>query len=369
MKRFAIPVLITSLLIACSSANKDDKSSNKDPNFKDGIYVNNHITHPDKSFFTFLKMRLFGDDEWADHEQAANLIPQTKLAPKQLLTSQNQVTWLGHSTFLIQIDGTNILTDPVFSERASPVSFAGPKRYTKVALPISQLPKIDIVVISHNHYDHLDKESIKSIGDQAKYFVPSGLKKWFVELGIKDERVSDVKWWQSIEYQNTKITATPSQHWSARALGDRHKTHWASWLLTLNGNTVWFAGDTGYNNQDFVDIGNYTQEQGTPIDLALIPIGAYGPRHFMKTYHVNTEEAVQIHKDIKSKSSIGMHWGAFPLTSEWPMEPYEWLNKLRADKKIGPYPFETLKIGEVRQLANNATHLTANTHNSEQAEN
>lgn len=369
MKRIAIAILTTGFLIACTSGNNDDKSSNKDPNFKDGIYVNNHITHPDKSFFSFLRMRLFGDDEWANHELAANLIPKTDLKQQQLTTSQNQVTWLGHSTFLVQLNGTNILTDPVFSERASPVSFAGPKRYTKVALPITQLPKIDIVIISHNHYDHLDKESIKSIGDQAKYFVPSGLKDWFIELGIKGEHVTEVKWWQSIEYQNTKITATPSQHWSARSLGDRHKTHWASWLLTINQNTLWFAGDTGYNNRDFVDIGNYTQAQGTPIDLALIPIGAYGPRHFMKTYHVNTEEAVQIHKDIKSKSSIGMHWGAFPLTSEWPMEPYEWLNKLTAENKVGPYPFDTLKIGEVRQLLNKPAQLAASQLNSVKVQN
>ena len=359
MKVWLYLLSATVFLSACSVANSNESQSSKDPNFKDGIYVNNHIDHPDKSFFTFLKMRFFGDEEWANHEQDAHLIPKIQLSRQNLSATNNQVSWLGHSTFLVRLNGLNILTDPVFSERASPVSFAGPKRYTQVALPMKDLPKIDVVVISHNHYDHLDKESIKGIGDQAKYFVPSGLKSWFMELGIADEQVVELMWWQSFKFGELQLTAMPSQHWSARGLGDRHQSHWASWLITQKKSSIWFAGDTGYNDKDFVNIGQYLKQQALNLDLALIPIGAYGPRHFMKTYHVDTEEAVQIHKDIGSKLSIGMHWGAFPLTSESPMEPYEWLNRLRTENKLGQYPFKTLKIGETMTLIDSNKLLTA----------
>lgn len=335
---------------SCASSKDDSQAKTSDPNFVDGQYVNNHIQHPNKSIFAYLKLRWFGDDEWADHEAAKELIPQTSVDSKQLLSPQNQVTWMGHSTFLIQWQGKTILTDPVFSERASPVSFAGPKRYTKVAMPLAELPNVDIVMISHNHYDHLDEASIKAIGNTATYLVPSGLKAWFVNAGIEASRVIELQWWQQVAVHGFKVTATPSQHWSARRLGDRFKTHWASWLISYQQSALWFAGDTGYNNKDFVAIGQYAEDRQWSVDLALIPIGAYAPRSFMKPYHVNTEEAVQIHKDIGAKYSIGMHWGAFPLTSEWPMEPYEWLNQLRADGEIGEYPFDTLKIGETKPV-------------------
>lgn len=335
---------------SCTSHQDERQTNDNNPNYKDGLYINNHVEHPDKSFFSFLKMRWFGDDEWANHELAKHLIPQTDSDIERLFSSTNQVTWLGHSTFLIQFKGMNILTDPMFSDRASPVSFAGPKRYTKVAMQISELPDIDYVIISHNHYDHLDEASIKTLGNQVQYIVPMGLKTWFEDIGILSSNITELKWWQNADFDGLQFTATPSQHWSARGLGDRNQTHWASWLVTHKQTAFWFAGDTGYNDKDFVDIGNYVSEQKLDLELALIPIGAYAPRSFMKTYHVNTEEAVQIHRDIGSKFSIGMHWGAFPLTAEWPMEPFEWLNKLRIENKLGSEPFITIKIGETTEF-------------------
>ena len=338
------------MLVACSKTEQALVEKNEDPNFKDGIYINNHIEHPNKSIFAFLKIRFFGEESWADHQSMAHLVPFAKTNAKELLQAHDKVTWLGHSTFLIQLDGVTILTDPIFSERASPFTFAGPKRYTPTPISIEELPEIDIVVISHNHYDHLDEQTIKHLGNKPEYIVPSGLKDWFVEQGVDKESVTELKWWHHINSHNLRITATPSQHWSARGLGDRHHTHWASWLID-NGKTAhWFAGDTGYNDKDFVDIGRFIKEQALSLDLALIPIGAYAPRDFMKTYHVNTEEAVQIHKDVGSKFSIGMHWGAFPLTAEAPMEPSHWLNRLRDENKIGDKPFNTIKIGETVNL-------------------
>ncbi len=346
-------LLISAVLIAtCAVTNTHYSQTSSDPNFKQGIYINNHIEHPNKSFFSFLRLRLFGDEKWANHEKAAALIPQKKLELHKVTYPQaTQVTWLGHSTFLIQHQGLNILTDPIFSKRASPVSFAGPKRYTPVAMPIENLPTIDIVIISHNHYDHLDAWSIKQLGNKPKYLIPSGLAPWFKRKGIDAEQLIERRWWQSASESQWTITAMPSQHWSARGLNDRHKTHWASWFVELEGFNLWFAGDTGYNAKDFKVIGDYVADRGFELDLALIPIGAYAPRDFMQTYHVNVEEAVKIHHDVQSQLSIGMHWGTFPLTAEWPMEPFEWLNQLRNSEKINSdTQFITLKIGETHTL-------------------
>lgn len=351
MKRISLiaaATLVSTFFVigSCSSVAKRTSGSDQDPNFKDGIYVNNHTKHPNKTFWAFLKLRFFGDDEWADHTKAADLIPKTTIDLPLIKSQTQQVTWLGHSTFLIQLNGLNILTDPIVSERSSPVSFGGPKRYTQVATDISSLPKIDVVIISHNHYDHLDKASIEQLGSEPVYYVPSGLSPWFEDVGVEKSKVRELRWWQSVTSGDFKITATPSQHWSARGLGDRFRTHWASWLVENGDTQFWFAGDTGYNDKDFVAIGEHIKKHNKILDFALIPIGAYAPRHFMKTYHVNTEEAVQIHKDVGSRFSIGMHWGAFPLTAEWPMEPYEKLNAIRAENGLGDYPFETMKIGE-----------------------
>lgn len=362
MFRLMSVLLVFFTLTACSSlqaeeeASLDKQSLNPDPNLVEGIYINNHIDHPEKSFFGFWKMRLFGDDVWHDPNAQKHLIPQTEMDNVTIEKPQlRQVTWLGHSTFFIQHNGLNILTDPIFSKRASPFSFVGPKRYTAAPAKLTDLPPIDIVVISHNHYDHLDEESIKALGNQPIYYVPSNLKHWFVEAGIKPERVVALRWWQKAKLSSLNeaaikpgvITAMPSQHWSARSLSDRNETHWASWLLELDGFTFWFAGDTGYNDKDFVAIGEHIKETGKALDLALIPIGAYAPRWFMKAYHVNTEEAVQIHHDVNALLSLGMHWGTFPLTAEKPMEPYERLNRLRAAGEIkAGTEFKTLKIGE-----------------------
>lgn len=340
-------------LSACVNLNKganDSQSQIEDPNYKDGIYVNNHIDHPEKSFFSFMRMRFFGDEKWHDPEKQKHLIPQQDVDIDVIeKPKKRQVTWLGHSTFLIQHDGVNILTDPIFSNRASPFSFAGPKRYTRVPAKLSELPKIDYVIISHNHYDHLDEASIKILGNQPIYFVPSNLQHWFLKAGIDKNRVIPLKWWEKVSSANNKavFTAMPSQHWSARGLNDRNETHWASWLIELNEFTFWFAGDTGYNNKDFNSIGDYVESLQKSLDLALIPIGAYAPRWFMKTYHVNTQEAVQIHHDIKAKLSLGMHWGTFPMTAEPAMEPYENLQKIKKQGGIKEgTDFKTLKIGE-----------------------
>lgn len=307
-------------------------------------YRNLHIEDPDKNFFDFLAMRWFGDTEWADHAARAAEVPvkdldlETVRKPSQSI----RISWLGHSTFLLQGKDRNILTDPAFGARVSPFSFAGPKRYTRHVVDYAALPPIDIVIISHNHYDHLDIAAVQLLGNRPRYLVPLGLKAWFVENGIAADRVREMDWWDSASVEGLDIQAMPSQHWSARGLNDRRETLWASWLIQLEGRKVWFAGDTGYNPVQFKEIGRAARG----IDIALIPIGGYAPRPFMRLYHVNPEEAIRIHKDIGARESIGMHWGTYPLTAEGPIDPVLELEKQKKAYKLMPEAFITMTIGE-----------------------
>jgi N-acyl-phosphatidylethanolamine-hydrolysing phospholipase D len=256
------------------------------------------------------------------------------------------VTWVGHSTFLIQYQGINILTDPIFSERASPVSFAGPKRLVEMPLGLEDLPAIDFVIISHNHYDHLDITSVSALGSNTRFLVPLKLKDWFVEQGISAEQVIEFDWWDQHKFSNVSVSATPSQHWSARGLFDRNKTLWAAWHVQIAEFTFWFAGDTGYNPIQFKEVG----ERFKSIDLGLIPIGAYAPKWFMGPQHVNPEEALSIHRDIGARQSLGMHWGTFPLTAEPIMQPKQRLAKAMAENDIDDTTFEVLAIGQTIEL-------------------
>ena len=324
MPKLPFIIICAALLFACQTTRE---------------YQNNYIKHHRKGFFEFMAMRYFGDVKWADHEAQASQVPQVS-ADIRAIQAQNPnslaVTWLGHSTFLIQYLGINVLTDPVFSDYASPMSFIGPKRYTPVALDIDDLPPIDFVVISHNHYDHLDTNSIQRLPDHTVYLVPENLGPWFEDNDITGDRVYELPWWQDKQFEAVNFTATPSQHWSARGLFDRFESHWASWRIDIGDKSIWFAGDTGYNDNDFKAIGEKLGE----VDLALIPIGAYAPRDFMRLYHVNVDEAVKIHHDIQSRFSVGMHWGTFPLTAEPVMEPVQKLEQYQLDN------FITLSLGE-----------------------
>jgi len=225
------------------------------------------------------------------------------------------VTWIGHATFLVQMGGLNILTDPIFSERCSPVQFAGRRRVTPLPLDPARLPEIDCVVISHNHYDHLDRGSVRLLGNGPTWFVPLGLKAWFARQGITN--VVELDWWDQAELSNgSMVTCVPAQHFSSRSPWDRNKTLWAGWVLAIAGRRVYFAGDTGYGPH-FAEIGARTG----PLDLALMPIGAYQPEWFMLPVHTNPAQAVQAHLDLRAGRTIGMHWGTFILADEPILEP------------------------------------------------
>ncbi|NGX40174.1 MAG: hypothetical protein KR126chlam1_01519 [Chlamydiae bacterium] len=224
--------------------------------------------------------------------------------------------WIGHSTYLISSSGKHILTDPIWSNRCSPVPFCGPKRKHAPPIPLDLLPKIDYVLISHDHYDHLDRPTVEKLHllfPNIVWIVPKGVKKWFQKQGI--HRVVELDWWEEVDIDSTfKVTAVPSQHFSGRKSPDMNKTLWAGYVVEslLNAKVFYFVGDTGYNERDFKAIG----EKYPEIDLSLIPIGAYSPRKFMAPVHIEPKDAVKIHLDVNSRLSLGMHWKTFCLSEE-----------------------------------------------------
>jgi L-ascorbate metabolism protein UlaG (beta-lactamase superfamily) len=263
------------------------------------------------------------------------------------------VTWLGHSTALWQVAGLNILTDPHFGLRASPLPFAGPRRLTEVPVPLAQLPRIDVVLISHNHYDHLDRDTVLALARQAGgpplFLVPLGVDEWMRAQGVESVRAMD--WWDQHvltgRHGELRVHFVPAHHWSARTLWDRQKTLWGGFVVEMRTNPgatpvrLYHAGDTGYA-PDFAEIG---QRFGS-MDLAMIPVGCYLPRWFMKYQHVNEEEAVRIHRDVKSRFSIGVHWGVFRLCDDPIDAPLEGLPAALARLQVPASEFILPALGQ-----------------------
>ncbi len=256
------------------------------------------------------------------------------------------ITWVGHSTLLVQIEGLTILTDPIFSERCSPSQLFGPRRFTPVPFPPEALPAIDAVVISHNHYDHLDEATVKALGNQPVWFVPRGVKRWFVKRGITN--VIEMDWWQEYQLGRVTIVCTPSQHFSGRSPFDRNRTLWSSWAIIGTEQRFWFAGDTGHSPL-FSEVGI----KYGPFDLAAIPIGSYGPEWFMLPIHVNPAQAIQVHKDVRARQSVGIHYGTFILSDEPVTEPVELLKEEREKAGMRESEFFTIQHGETRIIKNN----------------
>ena len=261
-----------------------------------------------------------------------------------LKEENNYTVWIGHSTFLIKKNNVTILTDPIFSDRASPFKNIGPKRLIPPALNLTDLPNIDFVTVSHNHYDHLDIVSLKEIyirNPEAIFLVPAGDKKLLVRKGIQN--VYEYEWWDGFKTSNIEIIFTPVQHWSKRGLFDRNKSLWGGWFFKFNDYSLYHAGDTGYSN----DFKETRIRLGSP-KYAFIPIGAYDPEWFMAESHVNPEDAVQIMLDLGAENSFGMHWATFKLTDEDTLEPKERL--LKAINNINMGNFTAPNPGSVINL-------------------
>lgn len=265
--------------------------------------------------------------------------------------SETAVTWIGHASVLLQVGGLNILTDPIFSDRASPLSWIGPKRRTPPALLPADLPHIDIVIVSHNHYDHLDLPTLQALhaqpGGPPRFLMPLGVGDWLQRQGIS--KVTQFDWWQSLPLPAATLHFVPVQHWSARGLFDRFETLWGGWVIESGQGPhalkIFFTGDTGYS-QDFAEI----QQRFGRFDFAMIPIGAYAPRWFMQHQHVDPAQAVQIHLDLQATRSLGIHWGTFELTDEALDEPPRALRQALQARAVDPASFITTAPGEILKI-------------------
>jgi len=226
------------------------------------------------------------------------------------------VTWVGHATLLVQLDGVNILTDPNWSKRASPVSFAGPKRVAPPGLKFENLPPIHVVVISHDHYDHLDVATVKRLAAEhrPKFLAPLRFKQWFADIGITD--VDELDWWDHRVVRGLTFTCVPAQHFSGRSLWDRNRRLWSGWVVAGRAKRLYFAGDTAYFD-GFKEIG----ARLGPFDLAAIPIGAYTPAVIMRASHTTPEEALRAFADVRGQRFVPIHWGTFDLAEEPLEEP------------------------------------------------
>jgi N-acyl-phosphatidylethanolamine-hydrolysing phospholipase D len=274
---------------------------------------------------------------------------KTDAAALRANADEATLTWIGHASFLMQLAGRNVLFDPQFSERASPVQFAGPRRIVPLPIELEELPRIDVVAISHNHYDHLDAATVKRLAAMSQggplFLVPLGLAQWFRDHGM--ERVVELDWWQAHSEGGLVFTLVPAQHWSKRTLWDANRTLWGGWSVAGGGLNILHTGDLGYS-RDAIDIG----ERLGPFDLALIPIGAYAPRWFMKIHHLDVPEALQVRSDVRATAAIGMHWGTFEHLTDEPLdEPPAWLARERARLGLTPAQFDVMKVGETRRLS------------------
>jgi len=255
------------------------------------------------------------------------------------------LTFIGHATFLIQTAAGNILTDPMYSGRAGPLNVFGPRRVRQPAVRFEDLPPIATVLLSHNHYDHCD---LRTLGTLAKRFdpvvvTPFGNGALVRSSGIR--RVEELDWWQDAAASILPITVTPARHFSARGPLDRNRALWGGFVLAPRGKRIFFAGDTAYGPL-FRDI----RQRLGPIDLALLPIGAYEPRWFMQAVHMNPAEAVQAHIDLEASESVGMHFGTFQLTAEGIDEPLRALDDARRARNVPPSRFRTLGFGDSMRL-------------------
>jgi len=332
------------------------------PHHRPGGFQNNHIEFTGKTLAEVLRWRWEASRKGLPPRPAA---PTPQVEPDLRFLHANAaagaamrpaVTWIGHATVLAQLGGLTLLTDPIFSLRASPLGFAGPKRHQPPGIALSALPHIDLVVVSHNHYDHLDEASVHALCRQAGgpplFIVPLGLKAWLAGHGVPG--AVELDWWEQHRVGGVDVALVPAQHWSGRGLADRMKTLWGGFAVFAPDCHLLYAGDTGYS-RDFDDIRRRFADRQTPaagggFDIALLPIGAYEPRWFMAEQHVNVHEALKIHHDLGAKRSLGVHWGTFELTDEALDEPPKVLAEIRAAHGIADEAFFVLAIGETRSV-------------------
>ena len=318
-----LPLVLATLLLgtACTMVNPhyDASKAHHRPNG----FVNSDPTQQIGTFpwFHILLRRLRGDfqpirpPDGGYEKFIAEWTVPIDLERLSVPADQPRITWLGHASLLLQVDGQNILIDPQLSDHAGPFRLLSAARRVPAPIQPKQLPPIDLVLISHNHYDHLDKATILALlaaGQNPLFLVPLGLKRWFDDLGIAN--VIELDWWDSRQQGKLRIHFTPARHWSKRTPFDANATLWGGFAIEWPSAGPWrflYTGDTGYS-QDFKEI----RRRLGPVDFLTIPIGAYLPRDFMAPQHVNPDDAVRIMLDLDARQALGVHWGTFELAQE-----------------------------------------------------
>jgi len=338
---------LTALLLALAlpAGAQDAGALGPAPRDAEGRFLNTigPISHADFGVrFPFFLRRMAGQLRTRPGAPASVANDGTFLR-ENALHSKPTVTWIGHATLLVQMDHVTFLTDPIWSDTPSPVAL-GPRRFVAPGLALEDLPFIDFVLISHNHFDHLDLPTLEALAERdpaTRFFVPLGNAALLRESGI--ENIEELDWGGSIAHAGVQVVCTPSQHWSRRTLNDERSALWSSWVVVGKERRFYFAGDTGYF-AGFVEIARALG----PFHLAALPIGAYEPVAMMKDSHLNPEEAVQAALDLDARAALGMHFGTFDLSDEPLEEPPRRFHAAAAESPLGADGAWVLRIGETR---------------------
>lgn len=334
--------LMTSCATYPNSSEQDIQRIQHSPQFSAGKFRNEQTTQ----VFSWSKIWAVANDYFLN--KSNNSVPKTSPLIQTLTvdafdpSNTNTVSFarLGHSSLLIQLSGKFFLTDPVFSNRVSPVQWLGPKRFHPVPFNIDSLKEIEAVIISHNHYDHLDEGSIKQLKDKVNHFiVPLGIGDKLLAWGVDRHKITQLDWWENIQLNNIEIVSTPAQHFSGRGITDSDQTLWSSWVIRNSQHSLYFSGDTGYF-PGFKEIGN----QYGPFDYAFMECGAYN--ELWRDIHMMPEDSLQAFKDVKGKVMVPIHNGTFDLSTHAWFDPMEQITKLAQDHNIA------LLLPQMGQLVN-----------------
>jgi len=286
------------------------------PQWRDGQF-RNVLERVDGSMLTATREFFFGGSAYRRPDAPISTAPRSNADYLEAPASGLRVTWLGHSTLLLEIDGKRVLIDPVWGDRASFFTFAGPKRFYAPPLPLAELPAVDVVLISHDHYDHLDIETIKELSRRgARFAVPLGVGSHLVSWGVPEAKITEHDWWDSTVVEGLTLTAVPARHFSGRGLLDQGKTLWSGWTIVTPQHRVYYSGDTAMQDA-FAEIG----ERLGPFDLTMIEVGAYDA--LWADVHLGPEQAVRAHRLVKGEVMLPVHWGLFDLALHGWTEPIE----------------------------------------------
>ena len=345
--RFAVALLVASVVLVPAVTGAQGTSAfGPAPRTDDGRFANSDGPLSHGSFgvrFPFFLRRMAGifRSRPGSPKRVANDGSRLRENARHSVPT---ITWIGHATLLVQMDHVTFLTDPTWSDTASPVSFAGPRRFVEPGVAMEDLPPIDFVVVSHNHYDHLDLATLSALaerGPETRFLVPVGNGPLLRENGI--ERVEELDWGDNAEHTGVTIHCLPAKHWSKRSLWDAQRTLWSSWAVTGPDRRFYFAGDTGFFD-GFARIGAALG----PFDLAAVPIGAYEPSKMMRASHLNPEESLRAAVELRARRAVAMHFGTFDLSDEPLDEPPRRFVAAAAVSPLGAEAAWVLDIGETR---------------------